>query len=140
MFGGSISPQEREIPLLLTTKNFPIDNLPDPTFRVCDFNFKLTPGLQLSNEQWMIGLKSITIPTRVKNFDNSCTVLIYGSHVETVALSDACHLTPKSITDFLNSELSSKSSYAANIKFDVNGTMVTCTLINRPWTCSDFLE
>ena len=123
----SISPRESEISLVLNTKDLPSDGM-NAQFRVCDFAFKLSPGLQFSNEKWSIGLRGVSIPTRLQNIDSSFQILILASgSVQVVNLSDACHLTPKSITDFLNQEIGSKTSYVTNIVFGVAASsLITC--------------
>ena len=70
-----ISPRESEIPLILSTKDFPLD-LNEPEFRSCNLTFNLSPGLQFSNCKWLIGVKGLTIPTRFKNIDSSFKMLI----------------------------------------------------------------
>ena len=125
----SVSPQESEISLKLSTKDFP-ENVGDPGFRPCDFSFKLSPRLQFSNEKWMIGLKGLTIPNRLKNINASFQILILaGPNVQTVKLPEACLRSPKSITEFLNQQISSQTSYTSNIKFGVTTSapqLVTC--------------
>ena len=70
----SISPRESEIPLILSTKTFP-DQVGVP-FRACDLSFPITPRLQLSNAKWSIGLKGLTLPSRLINIDSSFKVVL----------------------------------------------------------------
>ena len=124
----TISPQETEIPLLLSTKSVPFDDN-DPHFRVCDLSFPLSPALQFSNCKWLIGLKGLTLPTRIRNIDSSFKLFILAqSQIIEVELSDTRQLTAKQITDFLNGEVASKTSFGANIKFAVTNNLVTCQL------------
>ena len=127
----SVSPREREIPLILSTQHFPDDFTSQ--FRECDLSFDISPSLQLSNAKWSIGLKSLTIPTRIKNFDSSFKIAILASMaVIEITLSDACHLSLKSIIPFLNQEVSSKTSYGANITFGVSGNGLANCLVTSP--------
>jgi hypothetical protein len=126
-----IAPRENEIPLMLTTKNFP-PTLHKPLFLPCDFQFPLTPALQFSNVKWSIGLKGLTIPTRLKNMDGSFKIQVSDQGVvTTIPLVDDCYLTKESIVDFLNLQMS-YSSYSPNIVFGWSGNFVTCKVISPP--------
>ena len=124
----SISPRETEIPLSLSTKNFAVND-GDPLFRTCDLSFPLSPELQFSNAKWLIGLKGLTLPTRLINVDSSFKVFILArAQVSEIELSDATLVTVKHVTDFLNLEINNKSSYGANVKFAVSNNVATCKL------------
>jgi hypothetical protein len=127
----STSPRENEIPIVLTTQSLPI--VPYERVRLCDFSFPLNPGLQLSNTKWSIGLKALTIPSRIQNIDSSFIITILAqTNTYEVRMGEMCTLTRKSITDFLNQQLSTKSSYGANIKFGISGTFCTCAVTRPP--------
>ena len=128
----SITPHENEIRLILSTKDFPLPPSPNSQYRTCNLSFPLTPALQFSNCKWLIGLKGLTIPNRIKNFNSSFKMYILNhTAVSEVVFSDARLLTAKQIVDFLNSEIAKQSSYGSNIKFGVSTGMVTCQL-TRP--------
>lgn len=122
----SVAPRETEIHLNLSTNNFPED-LSAQQFRKCDLTFPISPGLQLSNTKWSVGLKALTIPSRIMNIDSSFKISILArTSVTEVSLSDACFLSLKSITDFLNREIGSKTSFGTNVQFGVSGKFATC--------------
>ena len=130
---SSISPRETEISLILSTANFPV-NPAEPQFRKCDLTFNLSPSLQFSNCKWLIGVKALTIPTRLKNIDSSFVISILNeTKVSTVQLGEAHLLTVLDITNFLNQQISSKTAYGANIIFSVSSDKFsTCQVMSPP--------
>lgn len=125
--GQFISPKENEIPLLLTT-----NKLPDPSLygsaRTCDLTFPLNPGLQFSNTKWSIGLKALTIPTRINNIDPSFKIFVLdGSSIIEIMLGEGMYYDLNVLTSYLNNELAN-TPYGAYIKFGVAGKIVTCNV------------
>ena len=102
----------------------------NPTIAPVTWNFELSPGLQFGNCEWLIGLKGLTIPTRLKNIDSSFKIFIQdGAQINVVALNETHLVTVKGITDFLNSQIATKTSYyGGNIKFGVSSgsSFATC--------------